>query len=42
MLKRIVVSLAAFVLLAGLAIAHGDPIMGTVTAVDADTVTIPR
>ena len=40
MLKRIVFSLITFVLLAGLAIAHGDPIMGTVTAVAADTVTI--
>ncbi len=28
------------VLLAGLALAHGDPIMGTVTAVASDTVTI--
>src|SRR3982751_6510020 len=40
MLKRIVISLTAFALFAGLAIAHGDPIMGTVTAVAADTVTI--
>jgi len=40
MLKRIIISLTAFVLLTGLAIAHGDPIMGTVTAVAADTVTI--
>src|SRR4051812_9962412 len=40
MLKRIFISLTAFVLLTGLAIAHGDPIMGTVTAVAADTVTI--
>jgi len=40
MLKRIVFCLTTSVLLAGLAIAHGDPIMGTVTAVAADTVTI--
>jgi hypothetical protein len=40
MLKRIVFCITAFVLLAGLAIAHGDPIMGTVTAVAANTVTI--
>jgi hypothetical protein len=40
MLKRIIVGLTAFVLLAGLAIAHGDPLMGTVTAVASDTVTI--
>ena len=40
MLKRIVFCITAFALLAGLAIAHGDPIMGTVTAVAADTVTI--
>jgi hypothetical protein len=40
MLKRIVFSLITVVLLAGLAFAHGDPIMGTVTAVAADTVTI--
>ena len=40
MLKKITLCTIAFVLLAGLAIAHGDPIMGTVTAVAADTVTI--
>ena len=40
MLKRIAVSLIAFALLAGLAVAHGDPILGTVTAVASDTVTI--
>jgi hypothetical protein len=40
MLKKITLCLITFVLLAGLAVAHGDPIMGTVTAVAADTVTI--
>ena len=40
MLKKITLSLITFALLTGLAIAHGDPIMGTVTAVAADTVTI--
>jgi hypothetical protein len=40
MLKKIAIALIAFVLLAGLAIAHGDPILGTVTAVANDTVTI--
>ena len=40
MLKKIVFSLIAVVLLAGLAFAHGDPIMGTVTAVTSDTFTI--
>ena len=39
-LKNITFYLLTFLLLAGLAIAHGDPIMGTVTAVAADTVTI--
>jgi len=39
-LKNITIYLLTFLLLAGLAIAHGDPIMGTVTAVAADTVTI--
>ena len=36
MLKKI----ALILLLAGFAMAHGDPIMGTVTAVASDTVTI--
>jgi biopolymer transport protein ExbD len=40
MLKKIVFCTLTFVLLAGLAVAHGDPILGTVTAVAADTVTI--
>ena len=40
MLKRLIFVLAAAVLLTGLAYAHGDPIMGTVTAVASDTVTI--
>jgi len=40
MLKRIMISSITLVLLAGLALAHGDPIMGTVTAVASDTVTI--
>jgi hypothetical protein len=40
MLKRLIFSLITVALLAGLAIAHGDPITGTVTAVGTDTVTI--
>jgi len=40
MLKRIALYIITFALLTGLAVAHGDPIMGTVTAVAADTVTI--
>jgi Domain of unknown function (DUF5666) len=40
MSKRIVFCIVTFVLLTGLAFAHGDPIMGTVTAVASDTVTI--
>ena len=40
MLKRLAVSLSALVLCAGLLLAHGDPIMGTVTAVTNDTFTI--
>ena len=39
-MKKITLCLITFALLTGLAIAHGDPIMGTVTAVAADTVTI--
>jgi hypothetical protein len=40
MLKRLIFVLVTTVLLTGLAYAHGDPIMGTVTAVASDTVTI--
>jgi len=40
MTKKLTFCVITFLLLAGLAIAHGDPIMGTVTAVAADTVTI--
>ena len=40
MLKKTVFYLLTTVLLTGLAFAHGDPIMGTVTAVTSDTFTI--
>ena len=40
MFNRIVFSLVAIALFTGLLLAHGDPIMGTVTAVAPDTVTI--
>jgi len=40
MLSRIAIALVAIVLCAGLLLAHGDPIMGTVTAVTNDTFTI--
>jgi hypothetical protein len=40
MLKRFVLSLITIALFTGLAYAHGDPIMGTVTAVTSDTFTI--
>src|SRR5437867_10912185 len=40
MLNRLVLCLLAVVLCAGLVYAHGDPIVGTVTAVTADTFTI--
>jgi len=40
MLKRLMLSSITLVLFAGLALAHGDSIMGTVTAVASDTVTI--
>ena len=40
MLNRLALSLIAVVLCAGLLLAHGDPIMGTVTAVTNDTFTI--
>src|SRR5215813_10621276 len=38
--NRLALTLVAIVLLAGLLLAHGDPIMGTVTAVTNDTFTI--
>jgi hypothetical protein len=40
MLNRIVLCLVTVVLFVGLLHAHGDPIMGTVTAVTNDTFTI--
>ena len=40
MLNRFVLSLLTLVLFVGLLHAHGDPIMGTVTAVTNDTFTI--
>ena len=40
MLNRFVICLVAIVLFAGFLHAHGDPIMGTVTAVTNDTFTI--
>src|SRR5207244_10140124 len=40
MLNRLALTLVAIVLCAGLLLAHGDPIMGTVTAVTNDTFTI--
>ena len=40
MSKKLLVCMAAIVLFAGLLHAHGDPIMGTVTAVTNDTLTI--
>jgi hypothetical protein len=40
MLNRFVLGLVTIVLFAGLLHAHGDPIMGTVTAVTPDTFTI--
>jgi len=40
MLNRFVLCLITIVLFAGLLHAHGDPILGTVTAVTADTFTI--
>ena len=40
MLNRFVFCLIAMALAAGLLLAHGDPIMGTVTAVTNDTFTI--
>ena len=40
MLNRFVLSLLTIVLFAGLLVAHGDPILGTVTAVTTDTFTI--
>ncbi len=40
MLNRFVLCLVTIVMVAGLLCAHGDPIMGTVTAVTNDTFTI--
>ena len=40
MLNRFLFSIVTIVLLVGLLYAHGDPIMGTVTAVTNDTLTI--
>ena len=40
MLNRFVLALITVVLFVGLLQAHGDPIMGTVTAVTSDTFTI--
>ena len=40
MLKRCVLSLLSVVVFVGLLFAHGDPLMGTVTAVGTDTLTI--
>ena len=40
MLNRLTLTLIAVVLCAGLLLAHGDPIMGTVTGVTNDTFTI--
>jgi hypothetical protein len=40
MLKRIAVCLLTTAMLAGMLYAHGDPIMGTVTAVSNDSFTI--
>src|SRR5262245_28147367 len=42
MMKRLVLILTAMALMAGLAVAHGDPITGTVTAVTADTFTVKQ
>ncbi|HEY2383091.1 MAG TPA: hypothetical protein VGK48_18095 [Terriglobia bacterium] len=40
MLKRFISSLGVILLFAALLAAHGDPLLGTVTAVGKDTVTI--
>jgi hypothetical protein len=40
MFNRFVLCLVTIVLFAGLLLAHGDPIMGTVTAVSNDTFTV--
>ncbi len=40
MLNRFVLCLLTIVLFAGLLLAHGDPIMGTVTKVTDDTITV--
>jgi hypothetical protein len=38
--KRLLLGFGAIVFGAGLLMAHGDPLLGTVTAVDKDTITI--
>src|ERR1041385_6259197 len=40
MRNRLLLPLLAIVLMSGLLLAHGDPIMGTVTAVTNDTFTV--
>jgi len=40
MLNRLILSFLTILLIAGLLVAHGDPIMGTVTAVTNDTFTV--
>ena len=40
MLKRFVLCLLTIVVFAGLLQAHGDPIMGTITAVTNDSITV--
>src|SRR2546430_8729380 len=40
MIKNFVIGITAVVLGAGLLLAHGDPLLGTVTAVTKDVVTI--
>ncbi len=40
MLKRLVFALVSIGLLGGFLFAHGDPILGTVSSVSSDTVTI--
>jgi hypothetical protein len=40
MLKALISSLVALLMSAGPLLGHGDPLMGTVTAVSTDTVTI--
>ena len=40
MIKRLLLCITAFVFGAGLLMAHGDPLLGTVSAVEKDTITI--